>query len=806
MSMLFERRGDRFRTSLLGAGLLHSLGVTLGVALAGTALAQDAGTGESGARALPAVEVVGTSPLPGLGIDRNQLPYEVQTTTDRGLDESGATNLTDYMSRNLTGVNINEIQGSPFQSDVTYRGFRASSLIGAAQGLSVFLDGIRVNEPFGDVVNWDMLPEAAFATVTLVPGSNPVYGLNTLGGALAFTTKSGLTHPGFEGEVSFGSFGRKKLELSHGAKHQNGWHSFVAGTAFDEQGWRDQSEGTLGNLFLKVGRDMGRTKVDLSLLHGRSRLIGNGLVPSYRFTDDGRLPGLYEDDRRSIFTHPDLTKNRLTQVALNAQHFIDNNTEVAALVYFRNSRRDGVNGDLGEDYEEYAEDCEAGFNPDGTPVDAEECGFTRDEGAAIPQAALNSTRTRQDGYGTSVNLTKILDKHHLTIGASFDASRTRFNQFEQDGAFTSTRGVVPLDPTEEPELDASVRGRSFAIGLYAADTWQIAPGTFLTGSARLNHARVSNTLTTEDGPQPRERFSYNSLNPALGIRKVFDGGLSVFGNVAQSNRVPTVIELGCADPTRPCRLPAGLQADPFLEQVVSRTVEVGAAFRPSRNTSLSASVYRTINRDDIIFLTAGTTGLGYFDNFDKTRYQGLDLSADKRFGNISLHAGYSYLHATYNASGLLFNGDRNVQVSSGTRIAGLPRHTLKVGADWRISPMFTLGGDMVATSNRVTQGNEDGLLEDPEVGEDAERADLRTGGFAVFNLRASYRPEKRLELFARVNNVFDKRYETYGVLAGDAFPNGNLVQPHIEAEDVGDAKFVAPGAPRAVVVGLRYRF
>ena len=142
---------------------------------------------------LKEVEVVGTSPLPGIGIEEDKLPYDVQSVNAETLYRSQTMNLTDFMSRNLSGVNINEVQGSPFQADITYRGFRLSGLLGSAQGLSVYLDGVRVNEPFGDVVNWDMIPEAAINNVTLIPGSNPVYGLNTLGGALAFTTKSGLT-------------------------------------------------------------------------------------------------------------------------------------------------------------------------------------------------------------------------------------------------------------------------------------------------------------------------------------------------------------------------------------------------------------------------------------------------------------------------------------------------------------------------------------------------------------------------------------------------------------------------------------
>ena len=203
---------------------------------------------------LKEVQVINTSPLPGIGIEKYKLPYEVQSVDSEAIRKSGSLNMSEFMNENLTGVNVNDIQGSPYQADVTYRGMRASATLGASQGLSIYMDGVRMNQPFGDVVNWDMFPEAAIDTVTLVPGSNPIYGLNTLGGAMAFTTKSGLTTQGNEVVSTIGSYGRLKLDVTHGSKSADGWHRFIAGTAFDEAGWRDHSSGSLQNLFVKIGK------------------------------------------------------------------------------------------------------------------------------------------------------------------------------------------------------------------------------------------------------------------------------------------------------------------------------------------------------------------------------------------------------------------------------------------------------------------------------------------------------------------------------------------------------------------------
>jgi iron complex outermembrane receptor protein len=180
---------------------------------------------------LPEVEIVTTTPVPGTGVPKDQIPSNVQTANDRRLRQLQSLNMPEFMRSQLPSVNVNEVQGNPYQMDVNYRGFTASPLLGTPQGLSVFLDGVRVNEPFGDIVNWDMLPRAALANITLLPGSNPLFGLNTLGGALSLQTKSGDTHPGTEIEVEGGSFGRISTELTHGRKLGETGHLFMAFSA-----------------------------------------------------------------------------------------------------------------------------------------------------------------------------------------------------------------------------------------------------------------------------------------------------------------------------------------------------------------------------------------------------------------------------------------------------------------------------------------------------------------------------------------------------------------------------------------------
>ncbi|HEX5631735.1 MAG TPA: TonB-dependent receptor, partial [Gemmatimonadales bacterium] len=555
------------------------------------------------ATALERVEVIGTSPLPGQGVDRNLLPYSTQTMRRGRIDQAEPDNLLDFMNRNLPGVQTSDVQGSPFQGDLTYRGYRASPLVGAAQGLSVYLDGVRVNEPFGDVVHWDMVPEFSIDTLTLVPGANPAFGLNTLGGAISITTATGLTAPGTRAEVSAGSFGRRRLDLGHGARHADGWHSYLAGSVFAEEGWRDESPGRLRHVLAKAGRHAGPTDWDLGLLAGRSRLVGNGLLPAYGLEEDDagirRVPDLLASRREAVYTHPDITTNRLAQLTLNVRHALDDaGASVSALAYLRHARRNTVSGDE-------AEEPEPGLD-----------------------ASFNTTATRQRSGGAAVSVAAGPGTHQWQVGATLDASRVRFEQLEQEGFFTPGRGVAAGE--EGPELDARVAGRTLAVGVYATDVWQVAPRTHVTGTLRYNHARVENQLTSVDDEtdEVRERaaetFRYDSVNPALGIAHRLAGGPTLFANVARNNRVPTVIELGCADPAEPCRLPAGLQADPFLEQVVSTTAEAGLRWAPASGLRASVAAYRTDNRDDIPFRSVSVSGQrGFFQNFPRTRHEGL---------------------------------------------------------------------------------------------------------------------------------------------------------------------------------------
>ncbi|HSH97139.1 MAG: TonB-dependent receptor [Methylophilus sp.] len=274
-------------------------------------------------------------PLPGLGLTKEEIPGNVQSISAKEIKEAHALSITDLMNRKLQSVTVNDYQGNPFQMDVQYRGFTAGPQIGTPQGLSVFIDGIRVNEPFGDVVNWDMLPMNALASVDVFPGSNPIFGLNTLGGAFSLKTKDGFNNAGADVDVLTGSFGRKQLQV------EGGWNNgqialFGAGNFFLEDGWRQNSPSRVNQAFGKASYRGDKLDLSLSTLLVKTELTGNGLLPSE----------MYAQSPSSIYTAPDKTDNTLAQFQLAGAFQATDTFSITGQVYRRKSKRHQVGADV----------------------------------------------------------------------------------------------------------------------------------------------------------------------------------------------------------------------------------------------------------------------------------------------------------------------------------------------------------------------------------------------------------------------------------------------------------------------------
>src|SRR3990170_829713 len=225
------------------------------------------------------VQVVGVTPIHGLGVARHKVPGNVQVSTAADLERTSGIYLGEQLTLGFGSIHANETQASSFQPDIQFRGFAASPLLGLPQGIAIYQDGVRVNEPFGDTVNWDLLPANAIAGVNLMPGSNPLFGLNALGGAVSIQTKTGFSNPGHGIRLSGGSWGRRWLDVESGG-HSRRLGYFLTSRLLNEDGWREFSPSQIRQVFGNLEYRDARTSLNAAVTASSNTLIGNGPAPA----------------------------------------------------------------------------------------------------------------------------------------------------------------------------------------------------------------------------------------------------------------------------------------------------------------------------------------------------------------------------------------------------------------------------------------------------------------------------------------------------------------------------------------------
>jgi outer membrane receptor protein involved in Fe transport len=761
------------------------------------------------AHELPQITVISNAPLSGLGLPLNYVPANVQTADSGDLQRQHALDLADFLNSNFSGVSINESAGNPFQLDVNYHGFTASPLLGTPQGLSVYVDGVRLNESFGDTVNWDLIPESAISTVTLMSGSNPVFGLNTLGGALAIQTKSGHDNPGTEIEAYGGSFGRRVFQAETGGEAGN-FDYFVTGSYFDEDGWRDLSPSRVYQVFGKVGWQNDKTDIDLSYTYADSSLFGNGAVPQSML-----------DYRRAASYTPDFTRNLLNFVNLTGTQFLADHWLLSANIYYRHLVTGSVNGNVSDNY--------LSGDYSGPPIDCAAPPLTRADLAycAAAQNATSHLVQRTAGFGAQ--LTDSQDvfgwKNQAVFGADYSDARDSFAQSFQYGDFAPDRTLIYTASPLNNQTVISLGGSNKIAGVYFTDT--LSPNERLHLTASLRYNRNTETLNgysvnTDVGDvgsgfgEASPLFgdhTYSRLNPAFGFTLTPTPALTLYVDYNEASRAPTVIELGCSNPAAPCGLPNDFASDPDLKQVVARTVEVGArGGSEDKKLEWSVDVFHTVNSDDIQFV-ATNTNQGYFDNVGSTRRQGLDLSVGGKVADWSWRLVYSFVEATFESTFEL-NGESNstadengnIQVRAGDRLPLIPRHTGRLVLDYAPNERWDLGANLIAASGIFLHGNENNANQ--AGGTNGEGAFIAgsgwISGYAVLNLHGTYHIGKSTDAFIRVVNVFNKDYATAGFLTSNSFnPNGSF---RADSADWTNENAVSPAQPRAAWVGVRFRW
>jgi outer membrane receptor protein involved in Fe transport len=803
------------------------------------------------------IDVVATTPLAGTDLSTDQIAGPVQTATADDVANSGALDLADFMNRRLNGVYLNEMQGNPFQPDVNFRGYTASSLLGTPEGISVYLDGVRQNQPFGDVVSWDLIPKDAISEITLVPGSDPLFGLNTLGGALSIETKNGVSNPGLAGTLTYGSSGRKAVEAEYGGGKATGFNWFLMGNGFHESGWRFDSPSDVRQGFARLGWRTSKTDLALTMTYAYNTLIGNGLQ-DYR---------LLETNYSSVYSIPDSTADRSPAFNLIARHALSNTLTFAGNAFFRNIRTEAIDANFNTDvlgysiYQPTAEEQAvlsaagyAGFPASGadisnTPFPKWSC-IAEALQLGDPDQTCDGlsifSKEVQNEYGFSGQFTWLTSPHigrnQFAAGAALDRGSIDYTQNTAYGYVNPNYTITSVPAWQDGTalinpIDSRVNlhGLTPNWSLYFTDTLTLAKTVNVTLSGRYNRFTIDNSdrINPVAGPGSLDGdYVFQRFNPSIGITWSPISSLNIYARYSEGSRAPTAIELGCADPANPCALPNALAADPPLQQVVTDTWEVGLRGKPEipfmHNLNWNVGAFRAENRNDILFVSSPVLGTGYFQNFAKTQRQGFDADLDGRMGRVTWGLDYTFLEATYQSAETL-NGsanntsdsalagypglDGNIYIQPGDRIPLIPKQSGKAYADFAATSKLVFDLNEVTVSSSYARGNEN----------NAYKADgvyyLGPGvspGYAITNFRAHYDVTKRLQLAVQIDNLFDKHYYTAAQLANTALTSQGAVQsqpfpaytsgPYAGSAPVQSATFFTPGAPRRAWLELRLRF
>jgi iron complex outermembrane receptor protein len=744
----------------------------------------------------PLEEVVVVAPY-GAAIDPSLVPANVQRALADQLQRSQSFDLTDFLNRQFSSVSINHAQNNPLQPDFNFRGFTASPLLGLPQGLSVYQNGVRINDPFGDTINWDLIPMSAIDNVQMLAGAQPVFGLNTLGGALSMQMKNGFRYQGIQAELYEGSFGRFGGSAQAGGNNGR-WGVYGDVDYLEEDGWREDSHSDALRLHAAVSLHEAGWTADLSVGYANTDMRGNGAAPVE----------LLAIDRSAVFTHPDIMANEHTQLILEVTRTLSGAMQISGNAFYRRLHTDTFNGDAsvfeecelgGDEFLCSAEDdpVEVVLDRAGEPIPAELDGNELD-------AINNVGRREQESYGGSGQLGLQSDlfgaDNNVTFGLAYSIGKTSFDSALEvawllENRATSRTGIFTQ------EFATAVGSEVRSASAYVLDTLHLSDYVAVTLSGRYDDTRI--VLSDHSGASPEldGRHDFSRFNPAVGITLRLASAMSVYGSYGESTRAPSPVELACASEEAPCNLPNAFLADPPLEQVVAKSTEIGLRSDSSAGLRWHVGGFYTVNHDDILFQTTGgpQANVGFFENVSNTLRTGIEVSLSQRLPRLSWFIEYSYIEATF-ADAFVTNsphhpifaeepdspaivGEQKLLVSAGSDIPGIPRHQSNLGVDFSVNDRLEFGADLVVRSGVYLRGDEANLLS-------------RTEGYAVLNLRAAWRLSNRVMLFARVENVFDEDYETLGLLG----------EPGEVFEEFTNPRFLGAGPPRGAWVGARVKW
>ncbi len=730
------------------------------------------------------IEVLYHRLLIGNGLDLDQVPAGVVALSGAEMARTGTRTATDALAAVAPGVVLDDAQGNMVAPNLLYHGFEASPLLGNGQGLAVYVDGVRFNEPFGDTVNWGLFPDNAIKSINL-EGANPIFGLNALGGGLSVELKNGFNSPGGELSLEGGTTGYGNPEMEYGAARGNN-AIYVAASGTYDHGWRDHSVSQVGQFYGRFDHVGSGGSYSLGVTSAEDRLNGPGTTPVQ----------LIDADPRAAFTSPNLTIDKVLQINQHVTYDIATGKSLQATFYVENYRQKIVNGNTAN-----VNVCAApGYLCDGaTPLVTVSGAPITDFRNGGPYTQLNVQTVNTNRLGSTVQFSDDQDvlarSNKFLAGVAGDVAFSTFSASAALGGMTIGRafvgpGIVFVDPAAAI-APVHVGITSVSTGIYLSDVFAITPNLALTLGARENIANLD--LHDFNGGAISGANNYDHLNPSAGLSWHANKVWTFYAGVSEANRTPNPAELSCAGPSSPCTLANFFVGDPPLKQVIARGYEIG--WRGHDHAwSWALGLYRTDSRDDIIFESSATPGLAYFQNVPSTRRQGVDASAAYLQGPLDFWVSYSLTDASFQTPLTLSSplnpyadANGNIFVRPGDHLPGVPEHVLKFGISDDVTDDLTLGSTAKLQSGAYLFGDE-------------SNQNKTTGTFFVVNLNASYRLTSKISVFAAVDNLLGARYYTFGT-----FSDVGAI-PIAQVPNASNTRSLSLAAPVEASVGVKYKF
>ncbi|MDH3443426.1 MAG: TonB-dependent receptor [Deltaproteobacteria bacterium] len=570
------------------------------------------------------------------------VPGKVIVVTAEEFQKLGAKTIQDVLQYQ-TGIVLYDPVGNEFQQTIDLRGFNGQPVTAT----SVFVDGVRINEPDFNTINFDLIPVEDIDRIEILPGTATVFGRNALGGAINITTKRGRNdRPHFGFDVGGGSFGRQKYWFStDGPLPLSNFDYYFGFTRELSNGFREEMGNRMAGaritrLFTKLGyRRNDTTDATLSYTHVLDHLRQAGSLPGSRL----RL------DRNDNLTPGDFTASDLDLVALNIRQKLPVGLSIALNGFLRNNQQEL---------------------------------FVR---GLTTESTL---RTDTISGGTTIQLThdgNILGRKNLS-SIGFEYSHNSFD-IENSGVFFPAFSFLSRQATSEN-----------VFGAYLTDSFNLSESLVLNAGFRYDWDRIK--FNDKIDPSLDGKINFSRFSPKAGLVYTLVNNWQLSFSYSEGIRIPTVTEIFAQGP---------FGSNPDLKPMKSRNFELGLKGRLTDWLEASLAFFYMPVRDEIFFIATDPLDpfSGRNENIEKTLRRGIEFTLKAAYKKwLDGFFNYTVTKATFDGDffvpGINFLDPPRL-VKKGDELPLVPRHRVGVGVNVRPLEGLTLSlfGNYVGTQYQL---------------------------------------------------------------------------------------------------------